>query len=55
MILIILVFGVMAIFITRYMWRWDEERRQLEHERRKERFEKLFEILKKDSEENNNL
>lgn len=53
MILIILVILVAAIILNSYMTRKEAIRREYEHERREERFERLMSHLQKpDSEKN---
>lgn len=53
MILIILVILVAAIILNSYLMRREAIRREGEHERRQERFERLMNLLQKPSSDKN--
>ena len=53
MILIILVILVAAIILNSYMTKKEAARREYEHERRQERFERLMDFLQKSNSDKN--
>lgn len=53
MILIVLIVAILCMVIANYMWQRERNRKEEEHERRMERFERLMELLKKEKDNQN--
>lgn len=49
MIIIVLIVAILCMVIANYMWQRERNRKEEEHERRMERFERLMETLRKPS------
>jgi Flp pilus assembly protein TadB len=47
MIIIVLIVAILCMVIANYMWQRERNRKEEEHERRMERFERLMETLRK--------
>jgi hypothetical protein len=54
MVLIVLIILVAAIILNSYMQRKEANRREYEHERRQERFERLMDLLQKSNSDKEN-
>jgi len=54
MVLIVLIILVAAIILNSYMMRKEANRREYEHERREERFERLMDMLQKSNSDKEN-
>jgi len=53
MIIIILIVAILCMVIANYMWQREKDRKEGEHERRMERFERLLETLRKSNSDKN--
>ncbi|HEV8282839.1 MAG TPA: hypothetical protein VGQ09_00940 [Chitinophagaceae bacterium] len=49
----ILILLAVVLVLTNYMWRKDEDRKEKAHEKKKEQFERLMEILRSKNSEKN--
>jgi hypothetical protein len=53
MIIIVLIVAILCMVIANYMWQRERNRKEEEHERRMERFERLMETLRKPNSDKN--